>query len=89
MLTVGKFAFNRARMRHQALEYPRESLPAIILLFFCPFLLSIFFISSLDGNASFNIAKRYTIILKCVRTYREAPIHDGNSRSSADDVSRV
>lgn len=33
MLTVGKFAFNRARTRHQAPEYPRENLFSFFFVF--------------------------------------------------------
>lgn len=86
MLTVGKFAFNRAHTRHQEPEYPRENLSAIFLFLFFAFSLSIFFRGAPELRVHSDIAKRLAIIL---RTYRVAPIRDGSSRSSADDVSRV
>jgi len=54
MLTVGKFAFNRAHATPSAGIYPRENLPAIVLsFFFHHFIPSLFFFSQVR---SFDIA---------------------------------
>lgn len=55
--------------------------------FFHFFFLYIFFKARPADAREFQY--RSTIIWTCSWTYREAPIHDGISRSNADDVSRV
>lgn len=91
MLTVGKFAFNRPGDTRRR-EYPQENLPAIVLSLFVLFSLYFLFFSTVRSVEARDFQYCGTLprlFRNIFRTYREAPIHDGSSRSSADDVSRV
>lgn len=81
MLTVGKFAFNRARTRHQASEYPRENLFSFFLSFL---FLSEILVTNNAIRAMINFVR-----MRGDWTYREAPSRDDSSRSNAGDVYRV